>query len=127
MDLNSMMLPEKVVSFEYPGLEGLEFQLAYMSKDKTQELIKKATTSKFNPKLKTTVDSLDDDKFLELYIGSVVRGWTGFKVKYLPEFVLVDMTGVSEEDNFEYTPENALTLVKNSASLDDWIAEKIND
>ena len=48
MDLNTMLLPEKVVTFDFPGCEGLTFDLAFLSKESNQELYKKCVKNKFN-------------------------------------------------------------------------------
>lgn len=126
MELTTLLLPEKTVVFPYPGLDGLEFELAFLSKESNQKIYNKCLVKTFNSKYGTS-EKLDDDKFLELYVREVVRGWKGFKMKYLSEFVLADFSDYDDEDEMDYTPENALALMKSSTVFDNWVSEVISD
>ena len=73
MDLKSMLLPEKVVTFYFPGCDGLTFDLAYLSKDSNQVLYKKCQKTTFN-RTRQPIEEFDDDLFLQLYVKSIVKG-----------------------------------------------------
>lgn len=124
MDLKSMLLPEKVVSFEFPGCEGLTFDLAFLSKESNQALYKKCQKTKFDARTRQPIEEFDDELFLELYVNSIIKGWKGFKMEHLKQLVLAD---VPAEGELDYTPENALELMKASTVFDNWVSEVISD
>jgi len=120
-----MLLPEKVVTFEFPGCEGLSFDLAFLSKESNQALYKKCQRTKFD-KQRNEVEDFDDVLFLQLYVKSIVKGWKGFKLNYLTEFVLADV-GSHGEEELDFSDENALELMKNSVLFDNWVSKVIAD
>jgi len=122
-----MLLPEKVVTFDFPGCEGLTFDLTFLSKESNQALYKKCQRPKINSRTRQSVDELDEELFLKLYVKAIIKGWAGFKKKYLKELVLVDIPNNEEEDLLAYTDDNALELMKASVTLDNWISEVISD
>jgi hypothetical protein len=125
MDLKNMLLPEKVVNFEFPGCEGLSFDLAFLSKESNQALYKKCQKTKFDRNRNEVVE-FDDDLFLQLYVKSVIKGWNGFKLKYVSELVLADV-GNDPELELDFTDDNALQLMKSSTIFDTWISGVISD
>ena len=126
MDLESILLPEKVVTFDFPGCEGFKVDLAFLSKETNQSIFKKCRKTKFNTKTRQPEEEFDEDLFLELYVGAIIKGWTGFKMKYLNELVLADVGGDSEKE-IDYSEKNALTLMKSSTIFDNWVSEVISD
>lgn len=120
-----MLLPEKVVSFDFPGCEGLVFDLAFLSKESNRTLYKKCQTKKFD-RNRHEIEEFDDDLFLQLYVKSIIKGWKGFKFKYVTELVLADI-GDNPEEELEFTDDNALELMKASTIFDNWISEVIGD
>lgn len=127
MDLKSMLLPEKVVSFDFPGCEGLKFDLAFLSKESNQALYKKCQRPKIDLRTRQTTEEIDDELFLQLYVKAIIKGWSGLKMKYLKELVLVEVKEEDEEKLLPYTDENALDLMKNSTVFDTWISGVITD
>lgn len=127
MDLKSMLLPEKVVTFDFPGCEGFTVDLAFLSKESNQQLWKKCQRQKIDSKTRKQLEEFDDELFLELYTRSVVKGWKGLKLKYLRELLLVDIPEDKENDELNYSEENALTLVQSSNIFDNWVGEVISD
>jgi len=126
MDLKSMLLSEKVVTFDFPGCEGLTFDLAYLSKESNQALYKKCQKTKFDTKTRQAIDEFDDEMFLELYVKSIVKGWKGFKVKYVKELVLADV-GDDLEKELAFSDYNALELMRSSTIFDNWVTEVLSD
>ena len=127
-NLGSVVLPEKVVEFEYPGLEGLKVELAFISKEETQKILKKCTKTRFDKKSRSTVDEVDDELFLKVYVKAIVKGWSGFKFKYLDEFLVWDSSNIDDlEDEFNYSVDNAVTIMKNSSEFDAWVSEQIGE
>jgi len=127
MDLKTLLLPEKVVTFDFPGCEGLTFDLAFLAKDELVKIQNECTNKVVDKRTRQMTDSFDDDKFLELYVNKIIRGWSGLKIKYLKELVLIDDASVDEDDEIDYSKEQALLLMQNSNTLDTWVADQIAD
>lgn len=127
MELQSLLLPEKVVTFEFDGCPGFKVDLAYLSKETSKNIYQKCLKTEFNKKTRTYEEKLDEEKFLKKYTDAVVKGWKGFKYKYLAELVLTDISKVKPEEELEYSKENALILIRNSNEFDSWVGEKVGD
>jgi len=126
MDLKSMLLPEKVVTFDFPGCEGFTVDLAFLSKESNQALYKKCQQTKFDNRSRQPIEEFDDDLFMKIYVKSIIKGWKGFKFKYISELVLSEV-GDNSEQELAFTDENALDLMKSSMIFDNWISEVLSD
>ena len=82
---------------------------------------------KFNKKIGAFEEALDEDKFLEVYVKEVIKGWKGFKYKYLEDILLVNLGDLDPEDELKFTQENAELLMKNSPDFDTWVTESVGD
>ena len=127
MDLKSLLVDSKTTWVEFPGLDGFEVELANLSRKELVNLRKKCTTNKFNRKTRAFEESLDDDKFVKEFAEATVKGWKGLKLSYLEDLILVDLEGQDLSQEMEYTPDNALVLVENSAEFDNWLNEVVFD
>ena len=126
MDLNSMLLPEKTVTFDFPGCDGFTVDLAFLSKESNQTIYKKCQRTQIDPKTRQPFEKFDDDLFLSIYVKSILKSWSGLKLKYLKELVLVSVPENEEEDELDFTEENALSLMKNSVVFYNWICVVIS-
>lgn len=122
-----MLLPEKKVTFDFPGCEGFKIDLCFLSRESNQAILKKCQKSAIDPKTRQPITDFDDELFLQLYVKSIIKGWKGLKLKYLKELVLVDVPEDKEEEELEYSESNALDLMKNSAILDGWVTDMLKD
>jgi len=127
MELKSLLVDSKTTWVEFPGLDDFEVELANLSRKELVNLRKKCTTNKFNRKTRGFEESLDEDKFVKEFSEATVKGWKGFKLKYLEDLLLVDLTGKDPEIEMDYTPENAQLLVENSSEFDNWLNEVVFD
>jgi hypothetical protein len=127
MELKNMLLPEKTVTFDFPGCEGFKIDLAFLSKESNQKLYKKCVKTEFNMKTRQPFEKFDEDMFLELFVDAIIKGWDGLKLKYLKELVLVDFSEEREEELLEYSQDNALELMKSSVTFDTWVSDIISD
>jgi hypothetical protein len=125
--LESLMTPSKTTEVDFPGYKDFKIKLTYLGRDELLKLRKKSTTTKFDRKTRQPVEEVDDDLFLQLYVGGVIKGWSGFKYKYLGDFLLVELEDVDGEDSMEYSEDNAYTLMKNSPDFDNFVAETVGD
>lgn len=120
-----MLVPSKEVTVEYPGMPGFEIQVSFLSRETLQNIRKKATKTTF--KNRQPVEELNDDLFLELYVKGSIKGWKGFKFKYLEQLAPVDLSDQDPEAELEYSEENALYLMKSSTNFDSFISEQVTD
>ena len=125
VSLKSLMTPSKTVSIEYPGYEGFKIDLTYLGREELLKLRQRCMKQKFNKKTRAFEESLDEDIFLNEYVQSIIKNWTGLKFKYLEEFLLVDVSGKDLESELPFTQENAEVLMKNSADFDQWVTDTV--
>jgi hypothetical protein len=102
-----------------------KIQVAFLSRETLQNIRKKSTKTTF--KNRQPVEELNDELFLELYVKSAIKGWSGLKLKYLEQLAPVDLTGQDSEAELEYSEENALYLMKNSTNFDSFVSEQVTD
>lgn len=125
ISLKNLLVPSKSLEVEYPGMPEFKVQVAFLSRETLQTIRKKSTKTSF--KNRQPVEELNDELFLELYVKSAVKGWTGLKLKYLEQLAPVDLSGQDADAELEYSEENALYLMKNSANFDSFISEQVTD
>jgi len=125
LSLKTLLVPSKSIEVEYPGMPDFKIQISFLSRETLQTIRKKATKTSF--KNRQPVEEVNDELFLELYVKSAVKGWSGFKLKYLEELAPVDLTGQDADAELEYSEENALYLMKNSANFDSFVSEQVTD
>jgi len=127
VSLASLMTPSKTVTIDFPGYSGFTVDLTYLAREELLKLRKKCLTTKFNKKTHTPEEILDDEKFIEYYTDSVIKGWSGLKYQYLEEFLLVDVSQFDPNDELPYTQDNARLMMKNSNGFDTWVTETAGD
>lgn len=125
LSLKSLLVPSKSLEVEYPGMPEFKLNLAFLSRETLQTIRKKASKTTF--KNRQPVEELNDELFLELYVKATVKGWSGLKLKYLENLAPVDLSDQNPEDELEYSEENALFLMKNSANFDGFVSEQVSD
>lgn len=127
MQLSELLVDTKAAWVEYPGYEGFEVEVANLSKPELISLRKRCIIPKFDKKTHRPVEELDEDKFVKEFTKATIKGWKGFKLKYLEEFILVDLTGKDPNAELPYSRESAQLLVKNSTEFDTWINDTVFD
>lgn len=125
LSLKSLLVPSKAVEAEFPGLDGFKVNLAFLSREALINIRKKAT--KVSYKNRQPVEELDDKVFLKNYVETAIKGWSGLKLKYLDQLAPVDLTGQDLDAELEFTNENALFLMQNSAEFDAFVSETVTD
>lgn len=127
MELSKMIIPSATAWVEYPGLPGLEVELAHLTKDELMKMREKAMTKKMNRKTRQLEDEVDSDFFQKMYIAAVLKDWRGFKLKYLNKFVPTNLSGEDEESELEFSDSNAEALMKNASDFDNWVTDVLED
>ena len=127
VSLASLMTPSKTVTIDYPDMEGFSVQVTYLAREELLKVRSKCIKQKFNKKTRAFEEALDEDKFLEVYVEAVIKGWKGLKYKYLEQLLLIDTSNVDLEDELRFNHENAELLMKNSNDFDTWVTESVGD
>ena len=127
MELKNLLVDSKTTWVEFPGLDGLEVELANLSRKELVNLRKRCVQNKFNRKTRSFEETLDEDKFVAEFSKATVKGWKGLKIGYLEDILLVDISGQDPEMIMEYSEENAKLLVENSQDFDNWLNEVVFD
>ena len=127
MELKKLMVDTKNVWVDFPGLTGFEVEVANLSRKELTGLRKKCTTTKFDRKTRQAVETLDEEKFVLEFTGSVVKNWKGLTLEHLETLLLVDIDGQDPKKELEYSLENAETLVASSTEFDTWLNEVVFD
>ena len=126
VSLASLLTPSKTVTVDYPGFSGFSVDLCYLAREELVKLRSRCLSQKFNKKTRSFEESLDDDKFLELYVESVIKGWKGLTLEYLSSLILIN-EGYDPEAELEFSVENANILMKNSNTFDTWVTEMVGN
>ena len=127
MELSSIVIPKASTWIEYPGFEGLEFEVVHLSRDELMKIRKKAVNNKLNRSTRKMEEELDSDLFQKLWVGAVLSNWRGLKYKYLPKFFPADLNGIDPEEELVYSADNAEVFIKNASGFDDWISSILED
>lgn len=124
-NIKSLLVPNKTVEVEYPGLPGFKIKLCFLSRETLTTIRKKSTKTVF--KNRQTQEEFDEDLFLQLYVDNTIKGWTGLKLEYLAKLVPIDMGDEDPSTLVDFSAENALSLMKNSSNFDAFITEQVTD
>jgi hypothetical protein len=127
MNLSELMVDTKSAWVEYPAYEGFEIELVNLSRPELTALRKRCVSTKFDKNTRKPVEELNEEKFISEFTKATIKNWKGFKLKYLEDFMLVDLSNVDVEKELEYSQENARLLITNSAEFDTWVNETVFD
>lgn len=125
--ISKLQVKEKTVKVDFPDLDGFVVELAYVSRENLQKIRNRSLVHKFNKTTRQREETVDQEKFLELYCEAAIKGWSGFKVKYLPELLPADISGEDKEKEIPYSHEEAMTLLENSNIFDQFVTDTMND
>ena len=126
LNLNSMDKPEQSVEFDYPGFTDFKVTLCYLGREKLNTIRKACVIKKITKQ--GVEDGLDLDKFNKLYSQAVIKGWSGFKLSYVSQLMLVTLPDeVNQDTPLEYTVENAEALLKHSTDFDTFVTSMLSD
>ena len=127
MNLEALMVDTKSAWIEFPEAPGLEVEVNNLSRKEIVNLRKRCITTKFNRKTRIMEEDLNEEKFVREFTKATVVGWRGFKLKYLEDLLLVDLSDNDPDSELEYNQENAEQLVNNSTEFDNWLNEVVFD
>ena len=125
LSLKSLLVPSKTVEVEFPGMPDFKITVSFQSRESMINLRKKAT--KTTLKNRQTVDEVDDELFLKLYVEACIKDWKGLKLSYLDQLAPVDLSGQDLEATLGFSQDNALWLMKASTIFDQFISDTVTD
>lgn len=125
--IKNLKVEEKTISVEYPDIDGFYIDIAYVSREKLVKLRNRCISYKFNKNTRQREETLDQDKFLKEYTKEAIKGWSGLKIKHLPELLAVNISGQNPEKLVTYSEEEAYALVSSSNLFDQFITDSMND
>lgn len=125
LSLKSLLVASKSTEVEFPGKPDFKIQVSFLSRETLQSLRKKATNKTY--KNHQLVETVDDELFLNLYVNSVIKGWSGLKLSYLSELAPISLEDLDPQSELPYSEENALMLMKASTAFDNFISEQVSD
>jgi len=128
MSLKSIVVSTKEVTVDFPGLEGFKVTIGAISRELLRKIREDATKTEMDSKLKMPIQKLDEQKFAEGFTKAAVKGWTGLTYEHLTKLLLIDESAIEDmEAEVEYTEEDAILLLKESATFDSWVNEVVYD
>lgn len=127
IDLSKLVLEKKTVSLDFPGMDGFSLDVCFLGPEAIKKLRDKCMVTKIDKKTRAAVSELDDEKFGKEFVASVIKGWTGLKVKYIKELILINDEGLDPESEIDYSESNAHALFTTSSTFAAWINEVVFD
>lgn len=127
IDLKKLVLEKKTVTVDFPGMEGFKLDLCYLGPEALKKLRDKCIATKIDKKTRQAIQELDDEKFAREFAVSVVKGWTGFKAKYVGDLMLADVSDLEDDTEIDYSEDNVHALFSTSNTFAAWINEMVFD
>lgn len=127
MKLQDLMVDTKSVWLDYPGCSGFKVKVANLSRKEMIALRKRCINTEWDKKTRQPVEQLDEQLFVKEFTKATIKGWKGFKLKYLESMVLTDLGDNDPEAELPYSQENAEGLVENATDFDTWVNEVVFD
>lgn len=116
------------IEAEFPDIEGFIVNLHYLDRKELTAMRKRTTVIKFSKTTRQREEEIDNDKFLEEYASAAIKGWKGLKVKDLSMLLPVDLSKAPNlNEEIPYTEEEALDLLSNSTTFDQFVTDCMND
>lgn len=125
LSLKALLVPSKLTTVDFPGMEGFKLEIAFLSRETLTDIRKKAVKVVY--KNHRPSEELDDKLFMKLYTGAIVKGWTGLKLSYLEQLAPVDLGDNDPNEEFPYSAEDAVELMRGSSAFETFVTEVAND
>lgn len=127
MQLSELLVDTKSAWVDYPGFDGFSIEVVNLAKPELMSLRKRCIKTTFDRKTHRSIEELDEEKWLKEFTKATIKDWKGLKLKYLEDFIIVDLQSVNPEDCLPYSREDAYTLAKLSNTFENWISEVVFD
>tara|TARA_Y100001951_G_C11296685_1_gene276210 strand:- start:5599 stop:6012 length:414 start_codon:yes stop_codon:yes gene_type:complete len=108
------------------GYGGLKIKVGYISRPISKKIREDSTEKSWDPKLGTMVETLNEDKFIDLFVEHAIKDWSGMTVAVLARLVPVDASAIEDKDqSIPYSHDDAVSIVKESTVLDEWLNQTV--
>ena len=123
------MLTNKLEAWiEMEGFDGFEVKISYLSRDELSKIRNTVTRVSWSPKTRQKEENIDTELFVSEFVKAAVLEWKGFTVKHALRLLPIEIPeGVSENDEIEFSQEEAIALATNSVIFDSWLNEVVFD
>lgn len=125
--INKLKAVDRTTEVEHPEIEGFFIELRYISREELTKVRSKSLSYKFNKLSHQREEVVDNDKYIKIYSDKVIIGWRGLKIKDLPKLLPSDIVSEDGEKEIPYDKDEALDLLKNSISFDQFITDVMSD
>lgn len=121
------MVKDTSIWVDFPDIEGFKVNLRFVAREDLIKIRSASLTYKFNKRTRQREEEVDSAKFLENYATRAIAGWSGLKIKHLPNLLPVDIAGMNGEEAVDFSEEEAIDLLKNSPVFDQFVTDSLND
>jgi hypothetical protein len=123
------MLTNKLEAWiEMEGFDGFEVKISYLARDELSKIRNTVTRVSWSPKTRQKEENIDTELFVSEFVKAAVLEWKGFTVKHALRLLPIEIPeGVSENDEIEFSQEEAIALATNSVIFDSWLNEVVFD
>lgn len=121
------MVKEKVTSVEFPDIEDFFVDICYINKEKMAKLRTQCLENRYNKRSRQTEEIVNQDKFIELYTSTIVRGWRGLTMRKLAQLLPIEVDPKDLDVEVPYDKEDALALIQNSTMFDQFVSDTLNN
>jgi hypothetical protein len=125
--IKKVMITEKVTEVEFPDVDGFFVDICYISRERMLKLRQQALEAKFNRHTRQREETVNMEKFNELYVEAVIKGWRGLTYKVLAVLLPVAYDEADANKEIPYSKEDAVELLKNSSIFDQFISDAVNN
>lgn len=126
--LQSMLKDKLQAWIPVDGYEGFEVELAYLSRPELEKIRKRVTKLELNKRTRAMEETLDTDAYTNILIKSSLLNWKGFTLEHALKLLPIEVSeGANLKEEIEFNEEDAIDLVKNSPTFDQWLNEAIYD
>jgi hypothetical protein len=125
--IKNTVASNKVVEIEYDTIPGFKVQLRYLHRDELHKIRNASLKVKYNRTTHAREEDVDNERFLKLYTEKAIVGWSGLKIKHLPELYPANIENLNPDDEVPYSVEAAYDLTEASASFDKWVTNCMQD
>ena len=126
--LSSMLTNKLEAWIEMEGFDGFEVKISYLSRDELSKIRNTVTRVSWSPKTRQKEENIDTELFVSEFVKAAVLEWKGFTVKHALRLLPIEIPeGVSENDEIEFSQEEAIALATNSVIFDSWLNEVVFD
>lgn len=121
------MLKDKIEAWvPFEGLLDFEVKLAYLARPELEKIRKASTKQVFKRHQKE--DELDTDMFMKHYVKACILDWKGLTLEKAARLLPIEIPAdTPPETEIDFSPEEALSLVRNSPEFDKWLNEVVFD